>query len=185
MVVDQIGVEGLQVTGEVGDAAAGNEGVDLHAAVQAIVKLPGVAADGDSGDGASGGGDGTGTSEGSKPDHDFVLVAACGGAAGEHVVGDISDDIGAGVRPGPGGLVGADGRELLGRGLVVVDLREGLDAARAAGPAPGSVPLDGSATERVDARALATSARGLAPEVGVQDVRTGGLRVPLTVEGIG
>lgn len=97
LVLLKVGEELQQITREVGDGGLGNEAVDGHLAVGAGVKLPVDTVDVGGGDGRAGGGDGTSTAEGSKPDHDLVLLVAIGGGAGEEVVGDISNDVVVGV----------------------------------------------------------------------------------------
>lgn len=97
LVLLKVSEELQQITREVGDGRLGDEAVDGHAAVGAGVQLPVDTVDGDGGNSRTGGGDGAGAAEGSKPDHDLVLLVAISGGAEEQVVGDISDDVGVGV----------------------------------------------------------------------------------------
>ena len=78
-------------------------------------------------------GNGTCATERGKPNHDFEFVfAACGGR-GEDVVGDVGDDVAAGLHPGPFGSQRLDFGDLDGVGLCD-DVGVGFDLAGAAGP---------------------------------------------------
>lgn len=93
----EIGEEILQISGKVRLGAGSDEREDGSGAIGAFVELPRHAADGRRGDGRAARGDGPRAAEGREPDHDFVGVGAGGAAGGEHVVGDVGDDTGAGV----------------------------------------------------------------------------------------
>lgn len=172
----EVGVEGLGL-------GAGDEGEDGHLAVGPAVEVERDAADGGGGDLAAGRRDGAGAAEGGQPDHDLVLLVAARGRAGEEVVGDVGDDVAAGVAPLPGGGDRRDGAELL-----LLDVREDdvgvrLDLALAAGPRPAGVPGDGGAAQAVDAGALATAVGvALAPKVVVDGVRASLNAAPLVAE---
>ena len=98
---NKVRVELLKIAVKASDLARGNEGVHLHGAVQAVVEVPLLAGDGWRGNHGARGGDGAGAAEGCEPDHDLVVAGAVavasGGAGGEDVVGDVSDDARAGV----------------------------------------------------------------------------------------
>lgn len=74
LVVDQVGEELKHVTGEAGNGGLGDEAVDGHRPVGALVQLPGDTVDGSGSNGRAGGGDRASTAQGSEPDHDLVLV---------------------------------------------------------------------------------------------------------------
>lgn len=96
LVVLKVSEEIKQITREVSNGRGSDKAVDSHAAVRALVQLPGNTVDGDSGDGRAGGGDRASTAQSSEPDHDLVLLATVSSGAQEHVVGDVSDDVGVG-----------------------------------------------------------------------------------------
>lgn len=80
--------------------AGRDEGEDGSGAIRAFVQLPRHAADGGRGDGRAAGGDRPRAAEGGEPDHNLVGIGAAGAAGGEHVVGDVCNDAGAGVTRG-------------------------------------------------------------------------------------
>lgn len=84
------------VTGEALHGRRGHEAVHMHIAVRARVQGPLDAVDAGRDDGRARR-NGGGAAQSSEPDHDLVTVAAAGGRAEEHVVGDIGDDVGARV----------------------------------------------------------------------------------------
>lgn len=88
----EVAEEVKQVTTECRDLALGDEAVYGRIAVGPAVQLEGVAVEGRRGNGRSCRGDGASTSDGGKPDHDFVLVRAGRRGRGEHVVGHIGNN---------------------------------------------------------------------------------------------
>lgn len=102
LALDQITKEIHQVTTEVADIrSVRSKAVNLIHTIAAIPQLPRVASDGDGSNRLPGGRNGTGTSQGGEPDHDFVFVFSACGAGGEDVVGHVGDDVGACLCPAP------------------------------------------------------------------------------------
>ena len=97
LVVDEVGEEVKQVSGEAGSGGCGNEAVDGGIPVGARVELELDAGNGSGSNGGASRGDWSCTTQRCKPDHNLVLVGAIGGGAEEHVVGDVGDDVGGGV----------------------------------------------------------------------------------------
>lgn len=90
-----------QIAIEAVNLLLGNKAEHIHLAVLAVVQLPAVASQGDGSNGAASGGNGTSASESTDPDHDFVLGVTASFGGGEEVVGDVCDEVVAGVGPFP------------------------------------------------------------------------------------
>ena len=90
-----------QITIETVNLLLGDKAEHIHLAVLAVVQLPAVASQGDGSNGAASGGNGTSAAESTDPDHDFVLGVTTGFGGGEEVVGDVCDEVVAGVGPFP------------------------------------------------------------------------------------
>lgn len=90
-----------QITVEAVDLLLSDKAEDVHLAVLAVVQLPAVASEVDGSNGASRSGNRASATEGTNPDHDFVLWVAIDLGRGEEVVGDVCDEIAARVRPLP------------------------------------------------------------------------------------
>lgn len=97
LVLDEVIEEVQQVTTEVSNGRLGDEAVDSHLTVRTDPDIPLDTVEGDRSDALAGRGDGAGTTQGSKPHHDLVLLAAGRSRTEEQVVRDIGDDVGVGV----------------------------------------------------------------------------------------
>lgn len=81
VLAERVALAGLQVLEKVQQVTrvvirlgSSNEAVDCHRSIRSLVQLPAHTIYGDSGNGRSGAGDWSSSSEGSEPDHDLVLV---------------------------------------------------------------------------------------------------------------
>lgn len=134
LTLNQISKEIHQITTETSNiGSVGSEGVNLIDTIASIPQLPAVASNSDCSNGLAGLRDGAGATEGGQPDHDFEFVLAACGGRGEDVVGDVGDDVAAGLYPGPFGGEGLDLGDLDGVGLCD-DVGVGFYLAGAAGP---------------------------------------------------
>lgn len=97
LVLDEVLEEVQQVTVVLVHGRLGDEAVDSHLAVGTNPDIPLGTTDVDGGDGLASGRDRARTTQGRKPDHDLVLLAAVRSRAEEQVVRNIRDDIGGGV----------------------------------------------------------------------------------------
>ena len=95
--------------------AACNETVYLYAAIESVIQFPRISGNSGRGDCTASGGYGASAAKRSKPDHDFVLGCAGGGAGEEHVVGDVGDERGTRVSVFPGADEGGEAGERSGR----------------------------------------------------------------------
>ena len=102
---------------------------------------------------------------------------------GEEVVGDVSTDIVAAVRPlGLGGQASNVLDEALGAGQLASAVRVALDVVLAAGPRPLGVPGDAHVPHAVHVRALVALPRVRAPLVVIEVVPVARVEVVLAAE---
>lgn len=97
LVLDKVGEVFEHVTREAVNGRLGNKAVNGHLAVGSLPNLEGDVADGDRGNGGTGGRDRASIAHSSEPDHDLILLTSISGGAEEHVVGDISNHVGVRV----------------------------------------------------------------------------------------
>ena len=200
LVVLKVLEELQQITREASNGRRSNEAVNSHATVGTNINLPRDTVDSNSGDRRTSRRNRTSTAQRSKPDHNLILLASASARAQEHVVGDISDDIGVGVAtrqrqmslyrynmlqhspPLESRLDTANGAQLLSSKLQR-HVGETLNLVRSTRPRPRTVPGDRASAERVNASTLlAGGIVALTPEVVVDDVATGRDRAPLVAE---
>lgn len=105
----QILQEQVQISVPAIDLASGNKREDRCRAIRALVQLELLARNSNSGNRAAGGRDRARTAKRGQPDHDLILGGAGSRCAREDVVGNVGDNVGAGVAPGPDGGEGGDG----------------------------------------------------------------------------
>lgn len=101
LVATEVDQELVQITVERVNRVDSDEREHGHLTVRSLPQLELLAGNSDGGNGTASGGDGACATKSGQPDHDFVLGVTGGGGAGEKVVGDIGDNGGAGVGPGP------------------------------------------------------------------------------------
>lgn len=104
LLVHEVREEVVQVAVKVLDLGVGHERVDGGVAVGALVKRPRGVGDGRRRDRGAGRRDGARAADGRQPHHDLVRVGAARGGGEPEVVGDVGNDVGAGVAKNGEGL---------------------------------------------------------------------------------
>lgn len=202
--VGKVVPELLDIGVEVVDGGRSDEAVDAHVAVHATPELPGASLDISIADLGTNGLNTAKTAEpvtwvlvgmfgknlvwGHLPDHKLVVTAGSrvvGISSSEEIVGNVSSDVVALVRPSSSGLHVGD---LAHEGLVG-DLKTsvgvGLDVVLATGPVPVNVEAGTVAVGPVNVGASGTRAGGLSPAVVVELVSAVGVVAVLVAERLG